>query len=72
MKSQKAAYELQIAGLRQQIELVALPSLNTTNASFAATPTPRRAHRTGSFSSRTGDDDDENLNETPQTNAGKT
>ena len=71
MKSQKAAYELQIAGLRQQIELVALPSLNTTNASFAATPTPRRARRMGSFSTRTGDDDD-NLNETPQTNAGKT
>jgi hypothetical protein len=72
MKSQKAAYELQIAGLRQQIELVALPSLNTTNASFAATPTPRRAHRDrGSFSTRTGDDDD-NLNETPETNAGMT
>ena len=45
MKSQKAAYELQIAGLRQQIELVALPSLNTTNASFSATPTPRRTDR---------------------------
>lgn len=71
MKSQKAAYELQIAGLRQQIELVALPSLNTTNASFAATPTPRRARRMGSFSTRTGDDDDDD-NETPQTNAGTT
>ena len=47
MKSQKQAYELQIAGLRQQIELVSLPSLNTTNASFAATPTPRREKRRG-------------------------
>ena len=67
MKSQKAAYELQIAGLRQQIELAALPSLNTTNASFAATPTPRRADRAETFARRTGDVDDEN--ETPPASA---
>ena len=60
MKSQKAAYELQIAGLRQQIELVTLPSLNTTNASFAATPTPRRTDREAKVARRTGDDDDKN------------
>ena len=59
MKSQKAAYELQIAGLRQQIELVALPSLNTTNASFAATPTPRRTDREAKLARRTGDDENE-------------
>lgn len=41
MKRQKSAYEMQISGLRQQIELTSLPSLNTTNNSFAAvTPTP--------------------------------
>lgn len=41
MKRQKSAYEMQISGLRQQIELTPLPSLNTTNNSFAAvTPTP--------------------------------
>ena len=66
MKSQKAAYELQIAGLRQQIEIAALPSLNTTNASFAATPTPRRADRAETFARRTGDVDD---NETPPASA---
>ena len=63
MKSQKAAYELQIAGLRQQIELVALPSLNTTNASFSATPTPRRTDREAKLARRTGEADD--ANETP-------
>jgi len=67
MKSQKAAYELQIAGLRQQIELVALPSLNTTNASFSATPTPRRTDREAKLARRTGEADD--ANETPPASA---
>ena len=67
MKSQKAAYELQIAGLRQQIELVALPSLNTTNASFSATPTPRRKDREAKLARRTGEADD--ANETPPASA---
>ena len=48
MKKQKVAYELQIAGLRQQIECAGLASLNITeNLSFASTaaPTPARARR---------------------------
>ena len=44
MKSQKSAYESQITGLRQQLELAHMPSLNTTNNSFAVTPTPSRRH----------------------------
>lgn len=63
MKSQKAAYELQIAGLRQQIELVALPSLNTTNASFSATPTPRRTDREAKLLQ------EDDANETPPASA---
>ena len=44
MKKQKVAYELQIAGLRQQIECAGLASLNITeNLSFASTAAPARA-----------------------------
>ena len=43
MKQQKSAYEMQIDGLRRQIEFAGMGSLNLTNASFASTAaTPSR------------------------------
>ncbi len=46
MKQQKDAYELQIAGLRKQLEFVSNGSVNMTNLSFASTvaggPSPAR------------------------------
>ena len=54
MKQQKDAYELQIAGLRKQLEFVSNGSVNMTNLSFASTVAGDRARPVGSTVSGSG------------------